>query len=97
MVVEVGFGGEAGVRVLVVDGAAGAGGGGVGEAVLGAVGDDGVEKTAPVAGGDAEVGVFGALAGGDQGDLGVELLPAVAKEGILVGSRATMKRRAPRA
>ena len=48
-----------------MDGAAGAGVGGVGDAEFGGVGEDLVEEEAPIRVGDADVGVFGELLGGD--------------------------------
>ena len=54
-------------------GKAGAGSGGVGDAVFGGVGDDFVEEETPVGVGDADVGMFGSLFCGDAGEFGIEL------------------------
>src|ERR1035441_8524295 len=69
----------------VTAGHAGAWGGGVGEAVFGGVDDDFVEEGAPVGGGDADVGVAGALVRRNTADAGVELRAGGGEGGDLRG------------
>ena len=91
-------GGGAGRGVFVMDGASGAGGLDVGDAVFGGVRVASRRGTRPQS--DVAMRMSGCLASSSAGireRTGLNCWPAEANWGIFEGSRATMKRRAPSA